>query len=338
MNFVTALDFGPEKTTAVIAQRRQGQEFRVLGAGEAPSEGVKAGCVSHMGDVVESVYAALTAAERAAGVKAGRVYYNFDDPSIEILKTKGSKPLRGEGEIRPADTQDAREIAERLAGHFEKRIVYSKPTSYIIDDKDPVSDPVGVFGSKLEVEMRIFLASSSQIDQWQRVLRRAQVSASTPVLSAISTAMGIIPYEDRTPKRLVADIGGDFLNIFTFRNRMVGSYRILEVGRPEEAKRVAAKLVSELNEADPGAEQVLVTGDLSQDDAFLASIREAVTVPVHPAAPYGIPRLEIPRYAALAGLVRMADETERKSPAPQPDKGFISEAKANFAAFLNEYF
>lgn len=337
---LAALDFGEETVSALIGEYKGGIT-RALGLGEAPALGLRDGRIENIGDAVESVVAAIRQAEGNAGVSAAVWYTNFFDPDMESVVSRGSKTLKGEGQIRSADLREVREIAERLVGHFEKNIVYSKESGYTIDERDFVTDPIGVFGRKLEVEMRILLARSAYLEVWQKIMDRAQIRRSVPVVSAWATAYGILPKEDRERPRLILDLGRRRLNIISFGNNMIRGYRAAVLaGSKNEADREAFLLRetrSFISAEDSVPGQVLVvSGRYPVSDETLGALRDELGRPVSEASQRTLPGLE--DRPALAGLLMVADELENKRPILHQERGLLVSLKGKAASFLSDYF
>lgn len=336
---LAALDFGEDTVSALIGENKNGQ-YRSLGLGEAPARGISGGRVENIGDAVESVVAAIRQAQERAGISAATWHTNFFDPDMESVVSRGSKMLKGEGQIRPVDLREARLTAERLVGHFEKNIVYSKEAGYTIDERDFVTNPLGVFGRKLEVEMRLLLARSAHLDAWQKILSRAQIERVVPVVSAWATAYGILPKEDRERPRLILDAGKRCLNIFIFGNNMIHKHRSAVL---EAAKREADREAFLLQEArdfaateGPLPGQILVTGRCPVSVGALEALREQLGRPVSEVSQRVLPDLE--DRPALAGLLMVADELENKSPILHQEKGLLVSLKGKAASFLSDYF
>lgn len=336
---VTVLDFGRDAVLALTAERGPGG-LRLLGGGEAVPQGVREGRVEHLGDAVEAVVEVLKKAEQNSGTRAETIYFNFDDPGMESAHPAASKTLKGEGEISADDVRDAAETAERQISHFERRIVYARETGFLIDDKDSVANPVGVFGRKLDVFTHVLSAPPERWEAWQKVFERALISGAVPVLSAWSTAYGVLPEGDRDPQRLILDLGRDLLNIFLYRNNMIIEYRVHPVAGkdvPAAAKLAVSAALALLKGRSDVAEAV-VTGDRAADEVFVSHLREALPIPLRTAAPAGYSKLEHPRYASVVGLLSVAKELEGKAPLISREKGLLVGLKEKAVSLLNEYF
>ncbi len=326
---LSVLDFGPERVAVLIGEKKPDGTFHILGAGDSEARGVKDGEIVHLGDAVESAVQAIRTAEKAGGIKIRTLYINYDDPNVKSVKSRGSKILKGEGEIQGSDIQEACETAERLAAHFEKKPVYSKAISFLIDDRDLVSNPAGVFGRKLEALVHLVQASSVSVEKWLRFIERCGVKKGTLVFSAWSAAYSVLPKADREKKRLIVNMGRDFSQVFIFAQDRIMDYQCLSMKNKNLAERgtYLLKGVKELLDKHPDSEQVLATGDFSKNEQAVLGLKE-LSVPFHPSG----------EASSLLGLLFVADELEKKRPILRRDKGLLTNVKEKATAFINDYF
>jgi hypothetical protein len=339
MNFVRsfsmrplwALDAGGGRVRVAAAEKRA-DGFRVLGVGEAAWPEREAAAL-HVGDCAEAVTAAMRAAENAAGFSVDVLHYNFRDPSLHEANGQGTKILSGDGQIRTADVEDACRAAKRGAGDFDSRQVYFRTAGYVIDERDAVDDPIGVFGRKLDVSVYMLFADARACEWWRRVLDRTPARRCVRVLAAWSAAYAVIPPPDRAAKRLLVD-AGDVTTAFVFgagRVRRAAAW-FLDDACARLPEWAAAALAEEA-----GIREVLVCGD-SADDPRVLSALDGLGRDIHRCAPYGLAPFDRPGDAALAGLLRVADELESRRPLLHADGGLLARARQRVTSLLNEYF
>lgn len=335
---VSVMEPGPQGLVVVTAECREDGEFRLLGGGEAPAAGLEKGEIVSAADLSEAVSDAIGRAERSSGVRIRKLYFNFDEPRIESAWASGTRLLEGDGEIRPADVRAAAAQAERLVGDFEKKIVYSAVIDYVIDGKDPVADPVGVFGHELEVKAHFLVARAARWDAWLRLLKRAGVEKPAPALSGLSSAWGVLTAEERRGARIVWDLSADYWNGLVLERDQVREYRaILREKDWDGSADVLLAVSQELRKRCPAASEAVLTGEGSGDAKLLREMK-ALEVPVRQAAPLGMDKLSDPRHASLAGLVRLASDMEGATIVTRPEKGVLSGAREKVKNFLSDYF
>lgn len=337
---ISALDFGSDRVIALVAHKKEDGKFELVGAGDAKAQGVKPGVIENVGDAVESVYEAVSKAENAAGIKIKSLYYNFDDPLMKCVRSKGALSLKGEGEIQPADIEEAESVARRLVGHFDYNIVYAKSDEYLIDDKDMVLNPTGVFARRLEVSMHILQARAQFCQDWEKIMRRCHFSKTERVLTAWSVARAVTVGQDSVGKKLIVDLGADYTNVFIYGRESILDIKTILTAQKSDIrgdKRILS--AKELLAKHSDIQEILVTGDLAEEEhEKQAWVEMAEGIPVRPAAPQGLVKLSQPRYASAVGLLWAADELMKKSPALNKEKTFMGGMKQKARTFIQEYF
>ena len=338
---VWAVDFGEENVTALAAETRSGGEFRLLGHSQTPAQGSKGGEIVNTGDVTECLVKALRDVENSCGLKCEGVFFNFDDRALESCFPAGSKTLSGEGQIRPEDVEEAVAASLRLVSHFEKSIVYSHKIGFLIDGKDMVMDPLGVFGRQLDVRSHVLLARTQRIEKWKKVMERAGLKYNFPVLSILSSAHGVLGREERLEKRIVCDLGIDILNAVLFEHESLREYAGQMTGAMS-SKEVAGWVCQAYKNFlgnEPGVCELILTGDLAEKEALTQHIQNTLSVSCRVASPTGLPPFDRPKDASAVGLLRVASESHgRKDHFARAQQNLISGLRQKATALAQEYF
>jgi len=329
------MEVDAESVRVILADKKDGAELRILGRGEARLQGFRDGKITHAGDLVESIGEAADHAQRAAGLRIEKLFYNFNDEKIESVWPAGSKILDGEGEIQASDVRAAAGAAERLAGNFEKKIIYSAEVDYVIDDKDPVANPVGIFGHKLDVKTHLLLVRADWSDRWSRLLARAGFSRTTPVLSGLSSTHAVLSREERRETKIVWDLSKAYCNGLVISGGRILEYRTF-LTSPEELESVSAVCV-EFRKKHPAVSEAIFTGSLLKEGDLFAKIQAALALPVRTAAP-SVAGLAETGFSSIAGLLQVASDIEKRSTAVRPEKKTLGHAREKVRAFLSDYF
>ena len=330
MRPISVLDFGAHTVIVLIARQKKSGEWEVLGGGDVQAQGAAKGEIVHTGDAAECVTEAIRRAEISSGEKVRTLYYNFDHASIQTQDAHGTKYLIGEGQIRGSDIHQAKDAALRMASSFEKNTIYVSETGFLIDEKDRVLNPLGIYGQRLDVFLRVVSADSKTLDDWNKVMRRSYVAKSIPVLSAYSTALAVVPRAERIKKNLLLDLGDDFFNVILFENHGVKHC----VGFDLENLESVAQEWLKNNET---VEELLITNDQAKDDSLFYALKESVSVPVRRVSS-ALPRLNDLSLTAAAGILEAAYDMEKDRPAYFEGRNLFSNLKDKAASTWNEYF
>lgn len=325
-----ALDFGEHRVTVVAGREKASGDWTLLGQGRSRAQGRERGEIVKLSDVCESVTEAVRQAEKSAGLRCRKLYFNFDDTGIVTAHPSGFKTLSGEGQIRREDVRDAARSASRMADDFQRAPVYARETAYLIDGKDPVGDPVGVFGHRLDVTLHVVLARAALAEQWKTVMRRAQIERFAPVLSLDSASRSVL---DRSAqRRIIWDLGEDFASGGVFELGALREYRVFSSSGlkaqevSEKTEEISRRWLSEKEAVEP----LVLTGDWAEK----ASVGLQSVV----AAPKGLPGFHAPSDAALAGLLMAASQRERGIASVKSGEQWARRAREKANAFIQEYF
>ena len=83
------LDIGTTKISCILADLGPGGELRIVGVGNAPSEGLRRGAVVDLEKTVASIARAVDEAERMAGTSAKGVHAGIAGDHIRSLTSRG---------------------------------------------------------------------------------------------------------------------------------------------------------------------------------------------------------------------------------------------------------
>ena len=325
------LDFGYQSVMVLAAQEKKSGEWVVLGKGEARAEGFERNEIKKMTDVVESIVEAIKKAEQSSGNSCHEFYYTVDDCQMNSIKPRGAKILAGEGQIRREDVKEATRNALRSISDFEKKAVYSRQISYVIDDKDLVGNPVGVFGHRLDVVLHVLLARSLYLDEWKKMTKRAGFDRAYPVVSFVSAFHAVL--DKNEPAKIVWDLGKDVCSGGVVDKHCLRDYAVFlnDSGPVQSLAKKVEEISRDWAREHSIEEPWVVTGDLAEK---VENELEFAAV----GTPKNFSFLEQPQYASLLGLLRIASEAQKAGAGAQTNQHLIRRVKEKANSILQEYF
>ncbi len=332
-----ALDFGDESVIAAAAEEKGPNEWKFLGGGEARARGVRNGEIEKLTDAVESVVEAVREAEKSSRRHCRTLYYNFDDAQMRSVHPRGTKSLAGEGQISRFDVREAAQNAIRLVGDFEWTPVYSREINYVIDDKDSVGNPLGVFGQRLDVVLHVLLARSSHLEQWKKLIARAGIERGVPVPSLVSVCRGL---EKRSPRQILWDLGRDLISGGVVEKNALLEYAVFLKGSLSGAdlgERLAAssRLCAERHHI---LEPLVLTGDLTAQSVSFQKISASIGTKTNLASPKGFSDPAERMYASAAGLFGVAEASQKNRRSSHANKDLVVQVRERASALMQEYF
>ena len=160
---LATIDIGSSKIVTLIAEVSE-EKVQIIGVSSVPSQGIKKGVVVDIDDAVEALTHGIDAAERMAGVTISRVWVTVNGTHISSVNSQGVVAITSpDGEIMPSDVERVVEAARAVSMPSTREIIHVVPRTYIIDSQEGIHDPVGMSGTRLQVETHLISGATTSM-------------------------------------------------------------------------------------------------------------------------------------------------------------------------------
>jgi cell division protein FtsA len=229
---LVAIDIGTTKVCVLIGEvggRTGGVD--VIGIGQAPSDGLRKGVVVDIDRTVQSVAAAVEAAERLSGLKVRSAFVGISGSHIGSQNSRGMVAVSSrQHDIQREDTIRAIENARAVSIPNTREILHVIPRGYVVDQNAGVRDPIGMSAVRLEVETHIVTASTTSVQNLSKCVQRAGIEIDELVLAPLATAEALLSEEDRELGVALLDIGGDTTDVAVFQDGSISHCATIPMG------------------------------------------------------------------------------------------------------------
>src|SRR5713101_6888561 len=216
---LVAVDIGTTKVCVLIGELTARGGVDVIGIGQAPSDGLRKGVVVDIDRTVQSVAAAVDAAERLSGLKVRSAFVGISGSHIGSQNSRGMVAVSSrQHDVQREDTVRAIEAARAVSIPNTREILHVIPRGYVVDGQEGVRDPIGMSAVRLEVETHIVTASQSGVQNLTKCVQRAGIEIDELVLAPLATAEAVLTDEDRDLGVALVDIGGDTTDLAVFHD------------------------------------------------------------------------------------------------------------------------
>lgn len=99
--YISALDIGTSKVIALIGEIREDNEIHIVGLGQSPSRGLRAGMVTNIDATAQAIRQAVEDAELMADTKISHVVTGIAGNHIRSLNSQGVVKIK-DGEVSQA--------------------------------------------------------------------------------------------------------------------------------------------------------------------------------------------------------------------------------------------
>lgn len=230
-SYICTLDIGSSKIAACVAGIKR-KRLNSIFFDTIPAKGVKCGAIVDSIDLVGAITRLLKNLKVKSGLNIKSVYTNISGQDIVSKRSRAIVPLaeRGNKVITISDIQKVNEQARILGSSLEEEIIHLIPTSFAIDSKSNITNPLGLYSHKLEVDLYLICAKQSHIQSLIRVINQSGYEIKDLFFSGLATSKAVFNKELKVGLNLFCDIGSDTTELLIFRNGVLRDIDILPIG------------------------------------------------------------------------------------------------------------
>ncbi len=226
-----AIDVGTTKICTVVGDEQQDGSTRILGIGFAPSAGLSRGMVNNIRDATEAVRYSVEQAERTSGTRILCAHVGIAGSHIASMNNRGVVAIPSQA--RPIVDDDVARVidgARTVAIPTNREVLHVLPRYYVVDGQDNISDPVGMYGQRLDVEAHVITAAVAAMQNLTRCVEAIGVQVDALVLQPLASAEAVLTDEERRQGTVLADVGGGTTDIAIFVDGTAYHTSVLPVG------------------------------------------------------------------------------------------------------------
>ena len=198
---VAALDVGTSKICCLIAKtspapdwfqgKGEAVQFEVLGFDHTRAEGLKAGMVAHLDSAEACIRSAVDAAERMAGVTVEDVHVSVTCGRLRSESFSASVALPS-GAVREDDILRLLAGGRQYAARDKRSVLHALPTSYRIDENSGISEPQGMCGERLSIDLHAVTADEVAMRNIMLCVERCHLGVASLVAAPYASALSVI--------------------------------------------------------------------------------------------------------------------------------------------------
>lgn len=228
---LAAIDVGSTKIVTVVGDLNERGLLRVVGVGVTPSAGVEKGQISNIAAAVEAIRVSVEKAERASGMNILSAGVGFSGAHLASLNNRGIIAIPNlQSAISADDIQRAIDAGRAVSLKTNREMLHALPRYFVVDGQDRVSDPEGMHGQRLDVEMHIVSGSVSIIQNVVKCVEGAEVRVDALIATPVATAAAVLRREEMREGVVLVDIGGGTTEVVVYQEGAISHTASLPVG------------------------------------------------------------------------------------------------------------
>jgi cell division protein FtsA len=250
-NIIVGLEIGTSKVCAVVGEQAADGALNIIGLGQARSRGVRKGEIVDPKQAEEDVRNAIVEAEKMADAEISNVYLGVTGGHIRGFNNRGVHPVvSADREISADDVQDVVKNAKAINLPTENNVIHAIRQHFFVDGQDGISNPVGMLGSRLEVDVHVVHGNTNRLQNPIRLVKGLQLQVNAVVFNGLAASLALLSNEQKELGALVIDIGGGATDYVVYVGGVIKHTGVLAIGGDHVSNDLAYGLKVPLSRAE----------------------------------------------------------------------------------------
>jgi cell division protein FtsA len=263
---LTAIDIGTTKISVLIGHKIDEGQVEILGVGKVPSEGLKRGVVIDIAKAARSIKKAVKEAELMADSIIDSAVIGISGAHIQSRNSYGAVPLE-HGEVRQEDITAVINAAKAVPLAEGQQILHVLPQYFSIDGQERITDPLGMHGIRLEVQVHIITGGVASVQNLIKCCQMAGIKVNDVVLEQLASAQAVLNEDERELGVGVLDIGGGTSDLALYQKGSIRHTMVLPIAGNHFTNDLAIGLRTTVRDAERvKREYGLASSDLLRQD------------------------------------------------------------------------
>ncbi len=249
-DLITVLDTGSGKTRVLVAEVNEGA-LKYRGHGIVDAAGMRKGLIADLAPATRSINEAAMQAEKIADGTIDHCVIGIGGPHVRGVNSRGGISLGTRiREITREDVRAAIERARSVSLPADREVMHLLPQQFILDEQPGIHDPIGMVGSRLEVNLHISTCAASAQQSVVTCANKAGLEVRETVFEAIAAAEAIVSADERELGVCLIDIGAASSELVVFFEGSVAHTAVIPIGGDHFTNDLAVGLHIPVQEAE----------------------------------------------------------------------------------------
>lgn len=246
---ILGIDIGSFQICAVIAQHDE-NGLKIIGIGTEQTQGIKKGVITNIELASKSIKNALQKAQRVAGTHFEKVIVSLSGAYTKSIDSSGVVNIPNH-EIGIREIQRAVEMADHTANiSHEHEKLHVLPYNFKVDGQEHIEDPIGMNGTRLEVQTHIITVQKSSLSNLRKAISLAGIQIDNIVLSGYASAIATLTRDEKELGVALIDMGGATCNMVIHSGNSIRYNEFLGVGSTNITNDLSMALHTPLPKAE----------------------------------------------------------------------------------------
>lgn len=230
--YAVGLDIGTSKVRAVVAHIDSSTGVpTIVGIGQAANTGMRKGVIVNLQGPGQAIDTALGEAERMSGYQVHSATVSVNGSHILTTHADGMVAVgAADHEIGPEDLDRIKEVATLGKVPPNRDILDVIPHAYKLDGQDNIKDPIGMTGTRLEIDAHVVSALTPYLVNLEKTAESAQVQPHGVIPTVVAAARGVLSEQQLENGVAVIDFGAATTGIAVYEEGDLQYVGVVPIG------------------------------------------------------------------------------------------------------------
>jgi cell division protein FtsA len=186
-----------------------------------------------------------------AGIEIDTVHLALSGPHVKGFNSRGVIAVAGKNrEVTRDDVKRAIDAAKAVSLPTGREILHVLPQDFVVDEQDGIGAPVGMTGTRLEVNVHIVTGSLSSSQNLVACVNRAGVTVNETVVAQLAASAAVLTDDEKELGVALVDIGGGTTDIAIYERGSLWHTAVIGIGGDHFTNDIAVGLRTPLPDAE----------------------------------------------------------------------------------------
>lgn len=231
MNYITIIDLGTTKVVGLVGEKTP-FGYKIIAFSEHRSQGVKRGEVENILQLLTSINPCIVDLESQIGKRIKNVYVGIAGQHIRS-QSECNKVNRNSNQNEIITWEEINTLKENM--YFARvepgeKVLHVIPQFYHVDEHLEIDDPVGMIGSKIEANYRLFIGKTNSALNTHRALEQAGLKVERIILEPLASALAVLTEDEKELGVAMVDIGGGTTDVLVYEDNVIRHAAVIPFG------------------------------------------------------------------------------------------------------------
>ncbi len=249
--YITALDFGSSQIKILVAELGKDNKLSLLEVLKFPSAGMRKGEVVDVQEATQALSGPFSEIRKINKGVLKNIFVNIGGKNVKIQNSKGFVAVsRADNEIYQDDIERAIKASQAVNLPSNRKVFHTIIQEYVVDGVDQIKNPLGMNGTRLEVNSLIVDAFSPTMNDLVKSVEIAGGKITEFIYAPLAASNAALTKTHKELGAVLIDIGFGTTGFAVFEENKLITAKVFPIGSSNITNDLAIALKSSIGTAE----------------------------------------------------------------------------------------